>query len=98
MLLQAFTGCEAHIFLRQGMEHNKFNYTSDIIEPLNYFLKINKIGTKEDVRLYDQKRIDRLRKRGYIDWRAITAFKEKDKNTLNRYYNNVFAKFKAQTP
>lgn len=46
MLMQGFTNCEAHMFLREDMEHNKFNYTRDIIDPLRYFLRVNKIRAK----------------------------------------------------
>ena len=27
------------------MEHNKFNYSNDIVRPLAYFFKVNNIGT-----------------------------------------------------
>lgn len=43
MLIQGFSNCEAHMFLREDMEHNKFNYTRDIIDPLRYFFRVNKI-------------------------------------------------------
>ena len=43
MLLQGFANCEGHMFLRQDMEHNKFDYLNDILRPLKYFLRINKI-------------------------------------------------------
>lgn len=44
MLLEGFTNAQAHMFLRENMEHNKFNYMNDIIQPLKYFLKINEIS------------------------------------------------------
>ena len=48
--MQGFTGCEAHMFLREDMEHNKFNYMNDIIDPLQYFLKVNQIKVKGSAR------------------------------------------------
>ncbi len=32
------------MFLQENMEHNKFNYSNDIVRPLAYFFKVNNIG------------------------------------------------------
>ena len=44
MLLLGFKNCRAHMFLQENMEHNKFNYSNDIVRPLVYFFKVNNIG------------------------------------------------------
>jgi dipeptidyl aminopeptidase/acylaminoacyl peptidase len=46
MLLLGFKNCNAHMFLQENMEHNKFNYSNDIVRPLAYFFKVNNIKTK----------------------------------------------------
>jgi hypothetical protein len=43
MLLEGFINCKAHMFLRDGMEHNCFDYNSDVIKPIKYFLKYHSI-------------------------------------------------------
>ena len=43
MVMEGFINCKAYIFLRQDMEHNKFDYKHDILSPLKYFLRINKV-------------------------------------------------------
>ena len=40
MLLLGFKNCRAHMFLQENMEHNKFNYSNDIVRPLVYFFKV----------------------------------------------------------
>jgi hypothetical protein len=42
-LLKGFIKCPAHMFLREGMEHNKFDYTNDIIQPIKYFLQYHNL-------------------------------------------------------
>jgi dipeptidyl aminopeptidase/acylaminoacyl peptidase len=46
MLILGFKKCKAHMFLQENMEHNKFNYSNDIVRPLAYFFKVNNIGVK----------------------------------------------------
>ena len=48
------------------MEHNKFDYTNDIIRPLRFFLKQSKIAYK--LGKLDTSKI--TRDTGYIDHRA----------------------------
>jgi hypothetical protein len=39
MLLEGFVNCQAHLFLREAMEHNCFDYNNDVIKPIKYFIK-----------------------------------------------------------
>jgi dipeptidyl aminopeptidase/acylaminoacyl peptidase len=39
LLVNAFTNCKAHMFLRNDMQHNKFDYNLDIIRPFAFFLE-----------------------------------------------------------
>jgi abhydrolase domain-containing protein 17 len=41
MLLNGFIQAKTHMFLRDGMEHNRLDYINDIIKPMRYFLKLN---------------------------------------------------------
>lgn len=51
MLLHGFKNAETHMFLREDMEHNKFNYLNDIIQPMKHFFKIN--GLTDTKKLYN---------------------------------------------
>lgn len=48
------------------MEHNKFNYSNDIVRPLVYFFKVNNIGFNP---LPDNQKckefLDKLQKKGF---------------------------------
>ena len=67
MLKKAFIKCEGHLFLRQDMEHNKFDYINDIIRPLKYFLRVNQILTTYKKKLLTHKDILEMRNKGYPD-------------------------------
>jgi hypothetical protein len=68
MLLEGFVNCNAHLFLRDGMEHNKFNYENDIIRPLKFFLKNHNIQTKISKIEIEKKLMKNV---GYVDKKAI---------------------------
>ena len=50
LLMEGFTHAKAHLFLRQEMTHNKFDYDNDLIKPIKYFLKCHNIV------IYDNKK------------------------------------------
>ena len=70
MLIDGFTQCKAHMFLRQDMEHNKFDYINDIIRPMKYFLRINKILNTRKKKILTAREVVNLRKEGYVDKKA----------------------------
>jgi hypothetical protein len=39
LLNGGFIKAQTHLFLRDGMEHNRFDYIGDIIKPLRFFIK-----------------------------------------------------------
>jgi len=41
MLINGFIKAQTHMFLRDGMEHNRIDYINDIIKPMRYFLKLH---------------------------------------------------------
>lgn len=45
ILVRALISCKAHMFLRSEMQHNKFDYNSDIIRPMAFFLHYHGITT-----------------------------------------------------
>lgn len=98
MLMHGFKNCEACLFLREDMEHNKFNYTADIIEPLRYFLKINRISTKNKVSQMSPRKLEELRQRGYIDWADALLFQGGKEHSKSQYWTNFNEKFKAIEP
>ena len=103
MLLQGFTNCQAHMFLRDGMEHNKFDYTNDLIKPIRYFLKHHEIEVKPKKRLtmspLDGKLGDKLKKNtGYIDKKALNYAKMFGITNRSQYYNNFQQRFTPQMP
>lgn len=58
------------MFLRDQMEHNRFNYDADIIKPLQYFLKSHNIRirpskSKDTLEIKLQKNV------GYLDKKAV---------------------------
>ena len=62
------------MFLRQEMEHNKFNYINDIIRPMKYFFRINKILKNYQKKQLTDGDIGQMRKSGYADKKAIRLF------------------------
>jgi abhydrolase domain-containing protein 17 len=98
MLQQGFLSCEACLFLREDMEHNKFNYMADIIDPLRYFLKINRISMKNKASHMTDRQIDRLRERGYIDYNDIVLVSNAKPVSQSQYFNNFDRKYRAKLP
>ena len=74
-LLQGFIKCPAHMFLREGMEHNKFDYINDIIKPLKFFLKHHDINTKRPLAKSKFNEIKLTKLVGYTDKRAMQYHK-----------------------
>ena len=70
MLIEGFIQAEAHMFLRQDMEHNKFDYINDIIRPMKYFFRVNKVITTYKKRPLTDNDIYKLRQDGYGDKKA----------------------------
>ena len=81
LLMQGFTNSKCHLFLRDQMGHNKFNYEFDIIKPLEYFFSYEdlKIGFCKKTALKSSSYID-LKTQKY---RHLPLFKNDSK-----YYNN----------
>lgn len=101
MLLLGFMKSQTHMFLRDGMEHNRIDYINDIIKPMRYFLKLNQIhmrpsktGTIKNT-LLDQKLLKNL---GYIDKKAVKAAKFLGISNKSQYYNNFEKMFTPQLP
>ena len=44
LLTEGFVSCQAHIFLRAEMQHNKFDYEHDLLRPLQYFFFYHQIA------------------------------------------------------
>ena len=42
ILKTGFVNCNAHLFLRDKMSHNAFDYEFDLIKPISYFLSYHK--------------------------------------------------------
>lgn len=92
MLLGGFIHAQTHMFLRDAMEHNRFNYESDIIKPLKYFLKTHNIhvrGSKTTVTM-DKKLQKNI---GYVDKKAVQYNKLFGIKNKSRYLNNFQSKF-----
>ena len=54
MIQKCFIKTKAHLFLRQGMTHNVFDYTKDVVCPLIYFFKFHHIAFNSHTQLqYD---------------------------------------------
>jgi hypothetical protein len=48
------------------MEHNKFNYSNDIVRPLAYFFKVNNIGVKPlSDSQKNKEKLEKIQNRGY---------------------------------
>lgn len=81
------------MFLRDGMEHNKFDYTNDLIKPIRYFLKHHEIEVKPKKRLtigpLDGILDNKLKKNtGYIDKKALNYSRMFGISNKSQYYNN----------
>ena len=43
MLLKGFINSQTHLFLREKMMHNRFDYQFDLVKPLTHFFNHHKI-------------------------------------------------------
>ena len=43
LILEGFTHTKAHLFLRRSMQHNKFDFESDLIKPMRHFFDFHEI-------------------------------------------------------
>ena len=85
------------MFLRDGMEHNKFDYINDIIKPLKFFLKHHNINTKRQAKSkFNEIKLTKVV--GYIDKRAMQYHKMFDIINKSQYYNNFEKKFIPAMP
>jgi hypothetical protein len=48
LIMYGFIKAKAHLFLREDMRHNKFEYEYDLIKPLKYFFMCHDIKLKND--------------------------------------------------
>lgn len=77
------------MFLRDGMEHNRFDYTNDLIKPIRYFLKHHEIDTKSRKRVSLNPLESKLKKNiGYVDKKAANYAKMFGITNRSQYYNN----------
>lgn len=98
MLIQGFIQSEAHMFLRQDMEHNKFDYINDIIRPMKYFFRVNRIITTKKKRTLGDADVEDLRKEGYVDKKALRFYQHLGIASKSHYFNNFSLAFKPQMP
>lgn len=76
------------MFLRDKMEHNKFDYSSDIVKPIRFFLdKHNILASKRKSKF-----------NGYFDKRAIKVSRLTGIENKSQYYNNYDNSFLPQMP
>jgi hypothetical protein len=95
MLLEGFRNSKAHLFLRDGMEHNRFNYENDIIKPLKFFLKNHNIQIRTSKVQPERKLMKNV---GFVDKKAIQAAKLTGAKIKSKYVNNFEDKFKPSIP
>jgi hypothetical protein len=48
LLMYGFIKAKAHLFLREDMRHNKFEFEYDLIRPLKYFFLCHNIELKNE--------------------------------------------------
>ena len=77
------------MFLRDKMEHNKFDYSADIIKPLKYFLRLHNITSSSDLT---------KRKVGYFDKRAYKNSIITGNYNLSQYFNNFDKQYIPKVP
>ena len=87
MLLEGFVNARAHMFLRDQMEHNRFNYDSDIIKPLKYFLKTHNIRIRPS-KFKEPIEAKLLKNVGYVDKKAVRNAKLFGFKYKSLYLNN----------
>ena len=75
------------MFLREGMEHNKFDYSNDIIQPIKYFLQYHGL----DRHILNSK--DKPKR--YFDKRTITT---NNLSSKSQYYTNFDEKLRPSLP
>ena len=87
MLTKGFLNSETHLFLRDNMGHNQFDYEYDLIRPLYHFFAHLKF--EFDVLNELNRKFRNLKRNGgYVDekdnkYRRVRGYKNK-----SRYYNN----------
>lgn len=81
LMLKGFVNSKCHLFLRDQMTHNKFNYDFDIVKPLEYFFSY------QDLKIGFCKKTE-LKSASFVDLKTV-KFRHlpKYKNT-SKYYNN----------
>lgn len=72
LTMKGFVNSQAHLFLRDGMTHNRFMYDYDVIKPLEFFFAYHKIQGK-GLRLLSQT--------GFVDLKQ-------GENNQSKYHNN----------
>ena len=80
------------------MEHNRFDYINDILRPLKYFLRINKIVKNFKKVPLSEYQIKLLRQDGYCDKNDLLYLQYHGVISKSRYYNNHDVHFKPQFP
>lgn len=98
MLIEGFVQSEAHMFLRQDMEHNKFDYINDIIRPMKYFFRVNRIIKTFQKKILTEGDITQLRLNGYPDKKAIRFFLHLGVISKSQYFNNFIQSYKPDLP
>ena len=78
------------------MEHNRFDYINDILRPLKYFLRINKIVKNFKKVPLSEYQIKLLRQDGYCDKNDLCFFQHLGVVSKSRYYNNHDDNFKPE--
>ena len=87
------------MFLRDGMQHNRFDYTNDLIKPIRYFLKHHEIDSKYRKCLSINPLENKLKKNtGYIDKKAVNYAKMFGITNRSQYYNNFQSRFTPVIP
>jgi hypothetical protein len=94
MILKGLVNSKSHLFLRDRMKHNKFDYDFDMVRPLAYFFFHHNIcfTQKNEQILQINKYVNKIkRKHGYIDERDNLSHYNKGLErfrNLSKYYNN----------
>lgn len=95
LLVKGFVNAKAHMFLRDGMEHNRIDYINDIIKPLRYFLKLHQIhmkpqSTNPKIEMLSDKLVKNF---GYVDKKALKVAQFFNIVYKSQYFNNFEPKF-----
>ena len=87
LMLKGFINAQTHLFLRDGMTHNKFDYEFDLIRPLNFFFNHHSIVVKSSKHERSPSGF------GYIDLKDRKNKEKEGYGNRSRYHNNFQAKF-----